>query len=324
MQIKFCDSFQDALILPGNHRATMEDESVLKKSAESDLIHKYSAELVDFLGAINWKPGENAGEWETKNPDHPFKTVFDTINLVKSDINELFKDHEKIKKALEESKKIANVLTQEIIKAQENERQRIARDLHDNVAQELASLIISNDGLFDGYEAIPHDVRRRAMKNSRTLKRAIESIRELVYDLRPPSLDQLGLVKTISQYCNDFSEANMLNVDFYSAGVEELELDFDTEINIYRVIQEALNNIKKHANAGYVNLHLITSYPHIMLKIEDDGVGFDTDTRIVEALKEKRMGLQSMEERAKLMSGEFLIRSQVGKGTLIRMKLPYQ
>ncbi len=326
-QMNVCDSIEDALMLVANDKVNMMQGTMkptLIKKTENNLVEKYSSELLDFLGNINWEIDGYSGSVENVNQEHPFKTVYDAITLIKSDVDELFGDHEKIKTALEESKRIANVLTQEIIKTQENERQRIARDLHDNVAQDLASLIITNDSLFDGYGDVPHDVRRKAMKNSRTLKRAIQSIRELAYDLRPPSLDQLGLVKTISQYCIDFSETNMLKIDFYSAGVDDLKLDFDTEINIYRIIQEALNNIKKHANSTYVTVNLLTSFPHIILKIEDDGDGFDLENRRLEALKEKRMGLQSMEERAKLMSGEFSLKTLLGKGTMIRVTLPYE
>ena len=326
-QINLCDTLEEALMLVADDKVNMMQGTMkplrVKKSDHSH-VQKYSSELLNFLGNINWELDGHSQPVEIVAKDHPFKTVYDAITLIKSDVDELFGDNERTKTALEESKRIANVLTQEIIKTQENERQRIARDLHDNVAQDLASLIITNDSLFDGYEDIPHDIRRKAMKNSRTLKRAIESIRELAYDLRPPSLDQLGLVKTISRYCVDFSETNMMNIDFYTAGLNELKLDFDTEINIYRIIQEALNNIKKHANSTYVTVNLLTSFPHIILKIEDDGDGFDLESRRIEALKEKRMGLQSMEERAKLMSGDFILRTQVGKGTMIRVTLPYE
>ncbi|MDA8402712.1 MAG: histidine kinase [Desulfobacteraceae bacterium] len=224
---------------------------------------------------------------------------------------------------VKKAEKHIQALTQEIIKAQENERQRIARDLHDNVAQDLASLIISSDTLFEDFPDIPNEVRRRTLKFSRVLKRAISSIRDLAYDLRPPSLDQLGLVRTLSQYCTDFSESNMVSVDFYSAGLDKLDLDFDTEINLYRLIQEALNNIKKHSGANHITIRLVASFPEIILRIEDDGRGFDPEKRIIEALNEKRMGLKSMEERVKLLRGEFTIRSRPGEGTMILVKLPY-
>lgn len=224
---------------------------------------------------------------------------------------------------LKKAERHIQTLTQEIIKAQENERQRIARDLHDNVAQDLASLIISSDTLFEGYDDIPPEVRRRTLQFSNVLKRAISSIRDLAYDLRPPSLDQLGLVRTLAQYCTDYSETNLIAADFYSAGLEKLSLDFDTEINLYRLIQEALNNVRKHSGAEHVTIRLVASYPEIILRIEDTGQGFDLERRVNEALNEKRMGLKSMEERVKLLKGTFTIRSRPGEGTMILVKLPY-
>lgn len=224
---------------------------------------------------------------------------------------------------LKNTEKHIQALTQEILKAQENERQRIARDLHDNVAQDLASLIINSDTLFEGYPNVPNEVKRRNMAFSQVLKRAIASIRDLAYDLRPPSLDQLGLVRTLSQYCTDFSETNMVIVDFYSAGLDKLKLDFDTEINVYRLIQEALNNVRKHSGANIITIRLVASFPEIILRIEDDGRGFDLEKRVIEALNEKRMGLKSMEERVKLLNGTFSIRSRPGEGTMILAKLPY-
>ncbi|BCS94866.1 hypothetical protein DSLASN_04980 [Desulfoluna limicola] len=214
-------------------------------------------------------------------------------------------------------------LTQQLIKAQENERRRIARDLHDNVAQDLASLIISNDSLFDDFEEIPLKVRQRNSTFSGVLKKTIASIRDLVYDLRPPGLTQIGLVKTMDQYCIDFSKKYDIEIDLYTAGTERLNLDTDTKINLFRILQEALNNANNHAGATLISVRLIASHPDLILRIEDNGCGFDPDVRMVTALKEKRMGLKSMEERVNLLEGELTIRSQKGSGTRIVVKFPY-
>lgn len=408
-----------------------------KNTGNEDRIRQYADELIYFLGNINWELDGVSAVLEEKNPDHPFKVVYDAIALIKMDIDELFRERERTQIALIEGEEVARALlnasndssilvktdgtilsvndtfarrfgrtpnslkdenikelvgsmasehrmiqlkkvavtgkpirfedeengvcfdntiypvfnaegrvdriamysrditnlkkaeihiqalTQEIIKAQENERQRIARDLHDNVAQDLASLIISSDTLFEGFPDIPNEVKRRTMRFSQILKRAISSIRDLAYDLRPPSLDQLGLVRTLSQYCADFSENNQIEVDFYSAGLDKLTLDFDTEINLYRLTQEALNNVKKHSGASRATIRLVASFPEIILRIEDAGCGFDTEKRMIEALNEKRMGLKSMEERVKLLKGDFSIRSRPGEGTMILVKLPY-
>lgn len=149
-------------------------------------------------------------------------------------------------------------------------------------------------------------------------------IRDLSYDLRPPSLDQLGLVRTILQYVHDFSEKTGLSVDFTSAGMDHLRLDSDTEINLYRLIQEGLNNISKHARANGATIRLIASFPNIILRIEDDGKGFDLKKRLATALNEKRMGLRGMEERVRLLEGKMRIQSRPGKGTRVLIEVPYE
>jgi len=103
-----------------------------------------------------------------------------------------------------------------------------------------------------------------------------------------------------------------------------LRLDFDTEMNLYRLIQEGLNNIRKHAAAGQATVKLVGAYLNIILRIEDDGKGFDAEERARKAGSEKRMGLRSMTERVRLIQGEIAIQSQPMKGTQIFIKFPYQ
>ena len=150
------------------------------------------------------------------------------------------------------------------------------------------------------------------------------AIRDLAYDLRPPSLDQLGLVRTIFQHCEAFSEKTGLVVDFNAAGMDKLRLDFDTEITLYRLVQEGLNNINKHADANRAAIRLVASFPSIILRIEDDGKGFDVQKRLITASNEKRMGLRSMEERVNLLKGKLRIQSLPEEGTKICIEVPYK
>ncbi|MBC2741487.1 MAG: PAS domain S-box protein [Desulfosarcina sp.] len=140
-----------------------------------------------------------------------------------------------------------HILTHQLIKAQENERLKISRDLHDHIAQDLSTLKISLETLFKDQ---PAEIRKKVSQLSDILQRSIASVRDMAYDLRPPGLDQLGLVKTLYLYCEDFSKSSGVKIDFAAAGVDELNLEYETEINIYRLIQEALNNIKRHADAN--------------------------------------------------------------------------
>ena len=215
-------------------------------------------------------------------------------------------------------------LSQEHIKVQENERNRIARYLHDHVAQDLSTLKIGLETLFNEPAKLSPEKKKKISEISQVLQDSISSVRDLSYDLRPAGMDQLGLVRTVYQLCEDFSEKNKLNVDFYSAGVKDLKLDFDTAINLYRLIQEGLNNINKHAQADNVIIRLVASSPNLILRIEDDGRGFDVDNRLSKALKEKRMGLSNMEERVSLLSGKMDIKSQIARGTRIFIEIPWQ
>ena len=222
---------------------------------------------------------------------------------------------------LQAEKKI-RALNQQLIKAQENERNRIAGYLHDHVAQDLSSLKIGLETLFDSQGEVPPEIGGKIGELSKILQESITAVRDLSYDLHPPGMDQLGLVRTVNQFCEDFSEKNNISVDFYTAGMKDLKLDFDTEINIYRLIQEGLNNIKKHAKAGHAVIRLVASSPNIILRIEDNGRGFDVERRLARSFKEKRLGLSSMEERVSLLAGTMTIKSQPSKGTRIFIEIP--
>jgi PAS domain S-box-containing protein len=217
-----------------------------------------------------------------------------------------------------------NLLTQELMRTQESERQRISRDLHDQVAQDLSAVKIGFETLFDHQPVTSPEIRRSVSEMSRMLQESIKAVRDVSYDLRPPALDEMGLVEMLVQYCHDFSENNGINVDFHSAGMKKLKLDFDTEINLYRLIQEGLTNIKKHAHADHVTIKLVAAFPDIILRIEDNGKGFNVQKRMATLTKEKRMGIHSMVQRAKLLHGEMEIQSKPMQGTKISIRLPYR
>jgi len=223
-----------------------------------------------------------------------------------------------------EAEEYIHILTQKILAAQESERQLISRELHDRVAQDLSSLKIGCETLFDNQPEPSSEIKRRASELCKILQGAIAAVRDLSYGLRPPSLDQLGLVRTIFQYSKDFSNKSGVNVDFHSAGMDDKRLEFDTEINLYRLVQEGLNNIRRHADASHVTIKLVASFPKIILRIEDDGKGFDVRERMVTASKERRMGLRSMEERINLLQGEMSIKSRPMEGTRILIEVPYK
>ncbi|TYT75617.1 PAS domain-containing sensor histidine kinase [Desulfobotulus mexicanus] len=214
-------------------------------------------------------------------------------------------------------------LTHELLRALENERHRIARDLHDHVAQDLSSLRIAFEDMAMQLES-GSPIRRQTSHLSRRLQDAIRDLREIAYALRPPDLDTLGLPRTIYRYCQEFSEYTGIPVNFVTAGMEGSARDFDREINLYRLVQEALANIRKHAGATNVDIRLIASHPEIILRIRDNGVGFDSEIRESSVSSERGMGLKGMAERVALLGGRFEIRSRPGEGCCISVWIPME
>lgn len=217
-----------------------------------------------------------------------------------------------------------HALTHQLMNAQERERQMIARELHDRVAQDLAVSRITCEMLLNGESPQPPEVRQRLSGLSNSLEKTVRAVRDLSYLLRPPSLDEMGFLPALFQYCREFSEDHEIQVDFSSAGVKKLKLNFETESNLYRLVQEGLTNVMKHAEASTVTVKLAAAHPHIMLRIEDNGKGFDVKRRLKNRNNEKRMGLRSMEERVHLLQGTMKIQSIPMKGTKIFIKIPHK
>ena len=218
-------------------------------------------------------------------------------------------------KLLSKSEENIRMLTQELFRAQENERKRIAMDLHDNVAQEISALKI----FISKFASLHSDANTK--KINTLLERSISSIREILYDLRPVELDQLGLVKSLYKLSKKFSKETNIKLKFFSSGFNNVTFNPDAEINIFRLFQEILNNIRKHAKAKKVKINLIASYPNFLMCIEDDGVGFNVEEKTIEAVKNKRMGLQTIKERTYLLNGKLKIDSTPGKGTKFKIEI---
>jgi len=214
-------------------------------------------------------------------------------------------------------------LTRKLMKTQEDERRMISRELHDRVGQDLSGVKLALETLFDQQSGVASEIREKVIQLSRLLDRTIFTVRDLAYDLRPPGLDEMGIVQALSMFCDDFSEKTQIQTDYRSVGIEKMKLDFNTRINLYRMIQEGLNNIHKHAEATRAVVKLTAAYPHILLRIEDNGKGFDVEKRAREIDSEKRMGLRSLQERTDLLGGVMIVVSKPGQGTRILIKLPY-
>lgn len=214
-------------------------------------------------------------------------------------------------------------LSQALLQSQEKERQRISRDLHDNVAQDLSSLKMSLETLFKDSSHECRASHERLPEIIRVMQATINNVRDISYNLRPPGLEQLGLIRTLAQFCDDFTRTHKIETDFDSAGLDFAVLDEETEINIYRILQEALSNVRKHAQASRVVIRLVASWPSIILRINDNGCGFDTGAMLAGGEHgDRHMGLSNMRERVTLLGGSFSIETGPQGGTRIRVEIP--
>lgn len=206
-----------------------------------------------------------------------------------------------------------------VIKAQEEERRRVARDIHDGPAQTLASVVLRAEIC---EKLLDHDVEqvRQELRNLKDLVRAsLQDIRKIIYDLRPMTLDDLGLVPTLRRFIEEFNKHSATMVEFAVFGFER-RLPAHMEVGIFRIIQEALNNISQHAGAQHAIVKLEFETAAIGIVVKDDGCGFD----VTETLQREgdHFGLLSMRERAELLEGTWQVCSSHGHGTRILVRAP--
>lgn len=209
-----------------------------------------------------------------------------------------------------------------LMQSQEKERYLISCELHDSIAQNLSVLKINCDLIYNDPSMTSPAIQEKLAASSRLLLQSIAAVRNLSYDLRLPGLEDMGLVKALEIYCEEASENGKVKVDFQSVGMSVIPLEKNTEIHIYRLIQEGLSNIRKHADADHANVLLLGSSPNIILRIEDNGRGFDVMAQELLSSTTKRMGIRSMQERVNLLQGQMTIQSQPMKGTKIFIKIP--
>ncbi|WP_236784914.1 sensor histidine kinase [Alteribacter salitolerans] len=204
-----------------------------------------------------------------------------------------------------------------IIEAQEEERKRLSREIHDGPAQMMANVMLRSELVERVYAEHGID---EAMKEIRDLRKMVKSslaeVRRIIYDLRPMALDDLGLVPTISKYLKNFQEHSGLNISFRNIG-REIRLPSEMEVAIFRFIQESVQNAYKHAEPQQVMVKIELKPTRALAIIKDDGKGFNPDVK-----KEGSFGLLGMKERVNMLDGQLTLDSQPGKGTLIMVQIP--
>ena len=203
-----------------------------------------------------------------------------------------------------------------VIQIQEEERRKVAREIHDGPAQSIANLVFRVELIENLLDKDINKAKAELTELKSLVRSSIQDIRKIIYDLRPMSLDDLGLIPTLARYIDKFVKETGIEINFTIIGNQK-RLSNTYEVTIFRIVQEALNNIFKHARARSGKVRLEYGLDNINLLIIDDGIGFDP----VEINGEK-YGLASMKERCTLLGGRINIESRPKRGTIIKVILP--
>lgn len=230
-----------------------------------------------------------------------------TVLMIARDITE----RKRLEKATEAQAAEFRALAVRLLTVQEEERRRVSRELHDNLVQQLASLAFDVGGLAAEIPA-RNRVRTRLQALQARVVKVSEEARHIAYEMHPSVVDDLGLVISLKALCDEFAAEQNIIVEFKDKSLPR-SIPQEVASGLYRIAQESLQNIIKHAHAKHVTVQLVTRGPELRLSIEDDGVGFDRT-----AVKGKGgLGLVSMEERARLLGAKLTIQSKPGHGTRV-------
>jgi two-component system sensor histidine kinase DegS len=246
------------------------------------------------------------------------ETIASQINVV---LEYLSGDLNQVTRILE-SAKTRQLLGLKIILAQEEERKRIAREIHDGPAQSLANIVLRTEiaeRMLIKQEFVM--VQEELVDLKGQVRSGLEEIRKIIFNLRPMALDDLGLVPTLRKFTQDFEEKTKIHTVFELIG-KETRMPSAMEAAIFRLVQEAFTNALKHASASHVMLEINYQPQHISLVIQDNGVGFNSDLIEQDATRNAHFGLVGMRERIELIEGRMDIDSNPDIGTKIIIDIP--
>lgn len=232
-------------------------------------------------------------------------------------MNYLMSDIRQMGEALETAKQKQD-FGLKIIEAQEDERKRLSREIHDGPAQMLANVMMRSDLIEKIYKERSATEAISEIRNMKKMVRsALYEVRRIIYDLRPMALDDLGLVPTLRKYLQTIEEYHKTTrIQFTNIG-DDKRLPTKYEVALFRMIQESVQNALKHANATTIQVKLEIKREHVMVVIKDDGEGFDINDK-----KPESFGLLGIRERVELLEGELNIHSKIGAGTLVIIQVP--
>jgi signal transduction histidine kinase len=231
------------------------------------------------------------------------------------------KDNARLYAELRQKEQIRGELLRRVISAQEDERKRIARELHDETSQSLTALMVGLDTvrMASALDLLKANTRLQNCKSIAEI--LLKNIHRLVADLRPSLLDDLGLVPAIAWYGEQRLKPLGINFKLDEKGLKD-RLPPSTETALFRIVQEAMTNIVRHAKATEVGVKLAREAGWVALQIADNGHGFDPQALQPADLHGQGLGLRGMQERASILGGEFQLKTSPEQGTVITIRVP--
>lgn len=230
-------------------------------------------------------------------------------------------ENARLYEGIQQKEELRGQLLAKVIAAQEEERKRIARELHDEPAQALSALIMSIQAAEDALPAALDREKKQLERAKVRTVQAVKDIRKLILDLRPTALDDLGLVPAIRWYAENTLQGAGTSVRLQVSG-EERRLPSQVETSLFRITQEAVNNVAKYSRASECTITLEFGEARVAVTVEDNGDGFDMEEILKSKDQSRGLGLAGMKERATLLGGEFAVYSKSGGGTQIRVEAP--
>lgn len=277
---------------------------LLKREEEKSLIEKRGEIELRLKSAIEvYEKSKNVGKSVSVATEY-LKGNMDEILLTVDDLNK------------------RQYLGIKIIEAQEEERQRLARDIHDGPAQSMANIIVKTE-LCERLMDIDQKRSKKELQNLKAVvKDTLKDIREIIFDLRPMSLDDLGLIPTLEKYIYDFSVDTQIETNLDIMG-SEYKLEPAIEIAVFRIIQESLNNINKHSKATNAKVIIEFTRERVNLSIMDNGIGFNIqEVDKLHSTTTGGFGLMNIRERVELLDGKLQIKTSPGTGTKLNIYIP--
>jgi len=321
------------LLTPDYHVA-FANRSFREKFGESDGRHCYEycfgrSEPCEFCESYNVLKTGKPHYWELTGPggsiiaahDFPFTDADGSPLILQMDID--ITQQRRTEAALKKSREQFRQLSNELLQAQENERKRVAREIHDNAGQVLAAIKYRVESAYLKLEKSGSSEVLQPVKDLVPIVQAcIDDLRRLQMELRPTILDDMGVGKAVEWFCREFQKTYPSIRVERTLAVDEAELPEPLKLVIFRIVQEALNNAGKHSDAEQVTISLQKKGGTLVLQIKDNGEGFDLDkAHQIEAFN-KGLGLSSMRERVQYSGGRLSMKSAPGQGTLIEARWP--